>query len=237
LQTRLTDSVRAMLQRSYGFFDWGASGASDTVVMRWIERPPADLPASLLNFQISGPIKRMRQPTMSFEFERYADFSRREATPARWAPDSLQKDWIQRLSTTLLAPDMLVSVFGRIPIVATATFPRPGMAEIAVRPEDVAAAADARPVFAVHAKITDPTTNTADDAEIIVHKCKTTIAQNGYACEVLLAEYPSDRVTGQALTALLGRATISPKSVHVVELVSQGHQSRFSGMLPAEGLP
>jgi hypothetical protein len=237
LETKLAESVRAMLQRSYGFFDWGASGASDTVVMRWIDRPPPEIPGSLLAFQIAGPVRRMRQPVVSFEFERYSDFSRREAMPARWNPDSLRKEWMDRLSTTLLAPDVLVTVFGRIPIVASATFPRPGLAEIAVRPEDVAPSADARPVFSVHATITDTSTNTADDAELILHKCKTTITRSGYACEVLLAEYASDRVTGQALIALLGRAIIAVRSVHIVEFVSPGRQSRFSGILPAEGLP
>jgi len=179
----------------------------------------------------------MRKPDMSFAFERYSDFSRRESMPARWNPDSLQKEWIGRLATTLLAPDVLVTVFGRIPILASATFPRPGQAEVDVRPDAVGAAPDARPVFSLHAKITDPATNSADSAEVILHKCKVTIAQTGYSCDVLLAQYPSDRVTSDSLVALLGRATIAVKSVHIVEFVSQGRQSRFSGTLPAEGLP
>ncbi len=237
LEESLTDSVRALLQRSYGFFDWGADGARDTVVIRWVERPPPELPGSLLDLRIDGPVPRMHPQHLSIDFERYADFSRREETPAAWRPEALEREWAARLSSTLLSPDLLVAVFGRIPILASASFPRPGFAEVTVRPEDVAAAADTRPVFSVHTTITDPSVNTADDAELILHKCKTTITHSGYVCEVLLAQYPSDRVTAQRLLALLGRATIAVHSVHVVEFVSQGQQSRFSGILPTEGLP
>ncbi len=239
LEESLTDSVRVLLQRSYGFFDWGAAGARDTVVIRWVERAPPELPGSQLDLRIDGPVPRMNPSHISIDFDRYVDFSRREAKPAAWEPASLEREWAARLASpsTLLSPDLLVAVFGRIPIAASATFPRPGFAEVTVRPEDVAAAADTRPVFSVHTTITDPAANTADDAELILHKCKTTIAHTGYACEVLLAQYPSDRVTGQPLVALLGRARIAIHSVHVVEFVSQGQQSRFSGILPTEGLP
>jgi hypothetical protein len=240
LQTRLADSVRAMLQRSYAFFDWAGAAPQDTVVMRWVDAPPTELGFTQLDFRIAGPVPRMRKQSLSLEFDRYPQLSERDAVPSRWSPDSLQKEWLGRLASTLLEPDVLVTVFGRIPIIATAKFPSPGLAEVAVLPEDIGAAANSRPVFSLHTTIRDQVsagTATNDDAELILHKCKTNLTKKGFVCEIAAANYESDRVTGQKLLQLLGRAVITVKSVHVVEFVSEGRTSRFAGTLPAEGLP
>jgi hypothetical protein len=92
-------------------------------------------------------------------------------------------------------------------------------------------------VFSLQTTITDPSLNTSDTAELFLHKCKTNVNKTGYVCEITSATYESDRVVGQKLTDLLGRATITVGSVHVVEFVSEGQVSRFAGTLPAEGLP
>ena len=235
LQTRLADSVKAVLKRTYPFLDWAGESAQDTVVMRWIHAPPVDVPVTRLDFRIAGPVPRMRQPSFPVDLESFTEMNSR--LPARWNQDSLLKEWVGRLATRLVEPEILVTVFGRIPIVATAKFPKKGFAEVLVLPQEIGAAPRSRPVFALETTITDPGLNTRDTAELLLHKCKTNGDNTGFVCEISSANYESDRVRGPQLLDLLGRATIAVGSVHVIEFVSDGQTSRYAGNFPTGAMP
>jgi hypothetical protein len=240
LRDALVDTVRSLLQTSYAFLDWngGKSSARDTVEIRWIERAPPELPGSQLDFRIRSSTPRMRRVNYPVDFETYADFSRRQASPHSWHPDSLRRAWVVRLASTLQQPELLVEVFGRIPINARVTLGGPGRATVGVRPGDIGASDDMRPAFVVRSRIVDTVNNTDEVGELILAKCLTTLGAPGYNCETLRLDYISHSIAGAALVDLLGRATLADTSVLVVEYATPTKPSRYSGaMLPVEGLP
>jgi len=239
LRNALADTVRSMLQQSYAFFDWRAGAAvSDTFELRWVDgEAAADIPNTKLEFGIRSRTGAPRRMANSFPvpFESYSDFSAR-ISPERWHPDSLRRAWVVRLADKLRQPDLLVEVFGRVPIAATVTFPQPGRAVVAVRPNEIGATADARPAFQVFARITDPAKGIADDAKLTVAKCQPLATGEGYGCDVRQLQYTTQPPEPLDSTiALMRRWEPRVKSVHVVEYAMPGRPSRFNGaVLPPE---
>jgi hypothetical protein len=239
LRDALADSVRSLLQSSYAFLDWsaGPAAARDTVEIRWIERPPLDIPGSKLDFRIRSPEPRMRLSSFPVEFETYADFSARESAPEKWHPDSLRRAWLTRLASTLRQPELLVEVFGRIPLNAPVAFLTTGRATVGVRAQDIGVDARNAPVFLVRATVTDPRHGTVADADVVLVNCLTMGGSAAFNCEPTQLIYSSHSLTGTELTQLLARATLVKKTVGIVEYVTPGRPPRFNGAVLPEGLP
>ena len=239
LRNALADTVRSMLQQSYAFFDWRSGAAvSDTFELRWVDgEAAADIPNTKLEFGIRSRTGAPPRMTNRFPvpFESYSDFSAR-ISPERWHPDSLRRAWVVRLADKLRQPDLLVEVFGRVPIAATVTFPQPGRATVSVRPNEIGATPDARPAFQVFARITDPAKGIADDAKLTVAKCQPLMTGEGYGCDVRQLQYTTQPPEPlDSTVALMRRWDARVKSVHVVEYAMPGRPSRFNGaVLPPE---
>jgi len=239
LRNALSDTVRSMLQRSYAFFDWRTGAVvSDTFELRWVDgEAAADIPNTKLEFGIRGRTGDPPRMTNAFPvpFESYSDFSAR-ISPERWHPDSLRRAWLVRLADKLRQPDLLVEVFGRVPIAASVSFPQPGRATVSVRPSEIGATADARPAFQVFARITDPAKGIADDAKLTIAKCQPLVTGEGYGCDVRQLQYTTQQPEPlDSTVALMRRWDARVKSVHVVEYALPGRPSRFNGaVLPPE---
>lgn len=215
----LVDSVRTLLQSSYPFLNWdGGATARDTVEIGWVDRPPTGLLQTDLDFRILSPEPRVRLRKMIRSFEKATDFTGH--VDDGWRPNSLRRQWMDKLARTFQDPDLLVQVFGRIPINARVTFAPSNFALVAIRPDELRAEADSRPVFLVTAQLLDPLENSDDEAALRVGPCNTASGGNAYSCKVQSLSYISQQnIRGDSLSAILRRATITVKGVRILGYV------------------
>lgn len=242
LQQALTDTLRPLLQRTYAFLDWTeATGAAvDTVEIRLIDRPPREVPGSRLDFSIrSRPsTPRMAKASYPVDFESFVDLSERASVPERWHPDSMRRAWGARIPPLLQQPDLLLEVFGRIPIGAAVTFRERGRAVVGVRAADIGAGEGVRPAFRVRLKLTDPARGTEDDADLILAGCQPASGRPGYACDARQLQYVAQQPLGADSTiAVLTRSTKVPNGVYVIEYATAEQPSRFNGAILPGALP
>ncbi len=242
LQQALTDTLRPLLQRTYAFLDWNSAGGgpADTIEIRLIDRPPREVPGSRLDFSIrSSPnTPRMTKPSYPIDFESFVVLSERASVPERWHPDSMRRAWGARIQPLLQQPDLLLEVFGRIPIGAAVTFPQRGRAVVGVRAADIGAGDGVRPAFRVRLKVTDPARGTEDEADVILAGCQPAAGRQGYACDTRQLQYVAQQPLGADSTiAVLARSTKVPNGVHVIEYATADQPSRFNGAILPGALP
>lgn len=216
LRNSLRDSVRKVFAESYPFLRWQVGPAPDTVEVRWSNRQPKLYVRSQLEFRIRGRQPWMRQSALVRPFEEYPDFEKRDN--AGWSPDALVRDWTKKLrDATEVDQNLLIEVFGRIPHVIPVRFPVPGTAIVEITAATLKAAHATRPAFEVVTIVKDPVKQTEDSADVKLTECKTT-PQKTYSCEIVELRYASQTLTrGGDLTALLGRATLEPGLVRLIE--------------------
>lgn len=240
LQQALSDTLRPLLQRTYAFLDWGTtSSVADTIEIRLIDRPPREVPGSRLDFAIrSRPgSPRMAKESYPVDFESFVDISKRIGAPQRWHPDSMRRDWAGRMHPLLQQPDLLLEVFGRIPIAAGVTFRDNGRAVVGVRASDIGAGEGVRPAFRVRLKVTDPGRGT-DDADLILAGCQPATGTTGYVCDARQLQYLTQQPLGvDSMIAVLARSTKVPDGVYVIEYATPGQPSRFNGAVLPGALP
>ena len=242
LQQALTDTLRPLLQRTYAFLDWNTTtgGVADTIEIRLIDRPPREVPGSRLDFSIrSRPnTPRMTKASYPVDFESFVDISKRMGTPERWHPDSMRREWAGRMHPLLQQPDLLLEVFGRIPIAAGVTFRDRGRAVVGVRASEIGAGEGVRPAFRVRLEVTDPARGTEDDADLILAGCQPASGAQGYACDTRQLQYVAQQPLGLDSTiAVLARSTKVPNGVYVIEYATAGQPSRFNGAVLPGALP
>lgn len=232
LRDGLVDSVRALLRGAYPFLRWDeVPDAPDTIEILWADRPPLGLTRSDLRFRIRSPEADVRSDSMTLPFEEYADFSDRD--PGQWTPDTLRRQWLARLPRALASRDLLVKVIGRIPIKAPVKFDTLGRALVSLTSREIGAAESSRPAFVVRAKVADPATNSDDVGDLKLGACKTALTGPGYSCVVEKLDYIAEHdIRDTSLLAILKRAAIVPKGVHLVEFTPRSVSSRYDAPVP-----
>lgn len=242
LETALADTLLPLLQRTYAFLDWsGASSATDTIEIRLVDRPPPQIPGNQLSFSIrSAPNTppRMAKPSYPVDFESFTDLSDRVTVPQRWHPDSMRRAWAARVTPLLQQPDLLLEVFGRIPISADVKF-RAGHATVALRPGDIGASEGVRPAFRARAHVADTVRGSEDDADLTLAGCQPAIGGKGYVCDVVQLQFiAKPPLSSDSMVAVVGRSTAVASSVYVLEYATAERPSRFNGaVLPRQGVP
>jgi hypothetical protein len=214
LQRALEDPVRAALARKFAFADWrpSATAPSDTVQVRWVEKPPPATPGAWIEFRLIGAAGRAHPDSLRVDFEEFSNMIDRPD----WIVHHVRDQWVRRLSTILERADLVPLLFGRISVNVQVPFP-PGLARVRVpiSGTDIGAAADTRPVFRVVARIDDPgPPSSSDIGEVILTGC---IGIASYVCDIGEVRYPGGKImAGPALTNLLARRpTMKTVTVHL----------------------
>ena len=223
LTRSLADSVRGLLRHRYPFANWVTSGESrDTVEFHWVDDPESETQWSQLQFRIKSSEASVQLDQFNVGFEDFAEVSARLASSG-WRPDSLRVAWLRKLNTKFTMPELLLRVFGRIPIGADVAFQPVGKVRLGVTAAELGAAQGEVPTFGVVARVNDQQFGTSELALVTLKGCLTLAGNVGLLCDPVRLAYPSKEVVGTELQALLTRATFIPQSVRVIEFVSQGN--------------
>ena len=209
LRAALADSALAIVRATYPFLNWDdGAHATDTVNLRVTSRG-ISAPWSQIEFRIRASQPRMQPDRLLIDFEPYDDFKRRDLRDD-WSVDSLRRQWIRRMRTKLTNPNLVETVFGRIPINAPVNISG-SIGHVGLRGRSINQTNDLRPWFDVTTKVTDPTTG-SDQVVVRLKPCRG-IGEPEYNCDVSRVIYPSgDTLTGTRLATLLSRASFAPSS-------------------------
>lgn len=214
LQAALAEPIRTALAKKFAFADWTrpTKPPADTILVRWVERPPPDTPGAWVEFRLIGAAGRVHPDSLRIQFE---DFNNMIERPD-WAVAHVRDQWMRRLSAALDVSDLVPLVFGKIPVNVQVPFPR-GQARVRVplSGTDIGASEEAPPVFRVVATIEDPgPPSSSAVGEVILTGC---IGTASYVCDISEVRYPGPKVvSGAALTTLLARRPeVTTKTVHL----------------------
>jgi hypothetical protein len=209
LRDALAESTFAIVRTAYPFLNWDdAAHATDTVNLRLTSKG-ISAPWSLIEFRIRAPQPRMQPERLLVDFEPYDDFKERDLRDD-WSIDSLRRQWVRRMRAKLTNPNLVETVFGRIPINAPVKITGT-VGHVGVRGRSIYQANYERPAFDVTTQVSDPVTG-SDQVVIRLNPCRG-IGEPDYNCDVARIIYPSrDTLTGARLATLLGRASFAPSS-------------------------
>ncbi len=209
LREALADSALAIVRAAYPFLNWDdAAHASDTVNLRLTSKG-ISAPWSLIEFRIRASQPRMQPDRLLIDFEPYDDFKVRDMRDD-WSVDSLRRQWTRRMRAKLTNPNLVETVFGRIPINAPVKITGT-VGHVGVRGRSIYQANYERPAFDVTTQVTDPVTG-SDQVVVRLHPCRG-IGEPDYNCDIARIIYPSkDTLTGARLSTLLARASFTPSS-------------------------
>ncbi len=238
LQRSLADTVMGLLRNDYPFINWTKMGASvtDTVIMSWVDENPTQLQGSRLKFVIRSNNSRIESNARPFESN--SDFNNRKWDKRLWHPDTLRRQWLLQLKNTLIDPELLLQIFGRIPILADPTLQRDGRALVPVSAADIGMDSSARPVFRVRARVVDNVNNTADDGDFKLGNCLKAATQNAFSCAVTEFTYPTQPpMSGADLKAFMQRAVTSQRKVYLLDYATPTRPSKFNGASLPKGMP
>jgi hypothetical protein len=214
VRNALRDSVREVFAASYPFLRWQSGSAPDTVEVRLSNRQPTLYLRSQLEFRIRGRQPWMKQSAFVRDFEDLPDFEARDN--AGWRPEVLVPDLSKKLRDATLDDNLLVEVFGRIPHVIPVRFPVPGTAIVEITEATLKPAPAMRPAFELVTIVKDTVKQSEDSADAKLTGCTKT-PQKTYTCDIVELRYASKTLTGDSLRAVLGRATIEPALVRLIE--------------------
>ena len=209
LRDALADSAFAIVRTAYPFLNWDAgANASDTVNLRLTSKG-ISAPWSLIEFRIRASQPRMQPDRLLVDFEPYDDFVARDERDD-WSVDSLRRQWTRLMRAKLTNPNLVETVFGRIPLNAPVRI-RGRVGLVGVRGRSIYQATDERPAFDVTTQVSDPVTG-GDQVVIRLNPCRG-IGEPEYNCNVARVIYPSgDTLTGTRLEGLLDRASFAQSS-------------------------
>lgn len=214
LQAALLTPVRSALATKFAFANWNASGSppADTMLIRWLERPPPETPGSSIEFRLVGPSWRARSDSLRLTFE---DFGTMIDRP-NWAVDHVRDEWLRILTPILDRTDLVPAMFGKIPVNVQVPFQRgQPRVRVPISGTDIGASAEAPPVFRVVTTIDDPgPPRSSAIADVILGGC---IGVATYVCDINEIRYPGPKVlSGSALADLLSRKpTLTTMTVHL----------------------
>ena len=238
LQRSLADTVMGLLKSDYPFINWTKSGTAvtDTVIMSWVDENPTQLQGSRLKFVIRS--KNILIESNPKPFESNTDFNNRKWDKRLWHPDTLRRQWLGQLKTTLIDPELLLQIFGRIPILVDATLQKDGRALVPVSAGDIGMDSSARPVFRVHAHVVDNVANTADDGDFKLGNCLKAATPNAFSCAITEFTYPTQQpLTGADLKTFMLRAATSQRKVYLLDYATPTRPSKFNGASLPKGMP
>ena len=208
----LTDTVRTVLQRTYGYVNWTSTApARDTVEIKWIDY--GEFSGSRLEFRLVTRDTVLQIPPVRVVFELFPAVA--DHTNNGWNADAVYRAWAAGLDSVLPNPELGTRFFAHIPIEAGTKRPTPGLMEVNVRAADIDLAKDIAPLFRVLADVNDTLRNTRVNASVGLEECDTTGDQQAYACSVRKLIYPSGPVVPPRFDSVLRFARIAPKHVFV----------------------
>ena len=230
LLASLTDSIRSVLRSGYPFLDWDAPAPSkDTIEIRLADWAPLELQRTRLEFWIRDPLKQMQLQKHPVPFEDLNDFAARQGLDG-WEPKAVRTQWLARMRTIVERDsDLMVHVFGKIPLNAQARITKTARGIISVNARDLRLAETTRPGFTVMAQVLDPAGQTDEPGLFSLTPCLAAAGEPGYSCEITKLNYflAEREVSAQELTTLLNRATVTPKGLYVLKVGNAG--ARFHG--------
>ena len=227
VRASLVDSVRATLERSFGFLEWRALplAAPDTLRVAWVNRDRTE--DGELQLTMLGRDRRARMTPTRLRFEPFSEIVQR---PARdWQDTSaIRTAWLARLRQVLANPSearfVTTEVLSRVPLKPLVTLSAPDVI-VGFSPSVIRADPTKNPVFRIRMYVLDPkdvepSQARQDTAEVTVDKCSRTGDGRGYRCRMNVVLYPERTprdsiVAADSVLQLARRARETPVTLHL----------------------
>ncbi len=229
LQRALVDSVRARLDRRFGFLDWRTGASPDTLRLAWSNAPGSQ--AGQIELTPAGHSVRGRPAAARLPFEPFNVIAERPR--ADWQrTDVMRASWLARLDEVLARPAesqaVVRNVLSRFPLSPAVTFDRQADASadvlVGLGPRAIRASPTQSPIFLVRMHVTDPANQPdiarRDTTEMTLARCSRA-GTDAYRCAVDYVAYPErtppDTIrTVNGLAELARRAKRQPVTLHLL---------------------
>ncbi len=235
LEKLFGDSVRAVLNRNFGFLQWADSGPNPyTLTLKVVQN---NLIANLaLKLSGDGMARTLEpQPRM---FETLETLTTRQD----WEPKNIVTTWGPQFEKILLTSreEMISTVFSQVPLALAAPIDRikvflaPNLGvQIKIGPDELQAAARGEQKFRLELKVEDPgppSSNTNAFVDLV--GCVDSNDGPGYACEMGTLNYRGFTGPAADRSAVLARSRLTPVALYVLQYQQARFQTGAGGLVP-----